>query len=230
MAIDQLSYRKLSSFSLILHGWPERFPVEELLPLVERYFAKAGVDPQDGDVEGIAPPEFKSYSMRTIRRRIATGKIHGLTSMSAYHFVDREYKPSDDYFISVDMSYGDETAWFINAVSPETERHAMALDFLRDMLTFVSPCYGYSLELPLGHDPGLFAVGAFAYDRDTQNESYIWQQASHAMYDGFAHKQGRMRHVFAINILSRPHMETRIDGMPFADWVRTPGRGCIEEW
>jgi hypothetical protein len=227
---DELAYRTLSSFSLMLHGWPERFPVERMLPLVERYFGLANVEPQEGTVQGIAPPEHKSYSMRTIRKRIVNKEIHGLDSLSAYHFVDREYKPSHDYFISCDMTYNDELAQFVNAVSPERVRYAMALNFLRDMVVFVTPCYGYSLEMPLGHDPALFATGHFAVTESLFEETYAWQHASDAMLGGHAHKQGRMRHVFAINILSRPHMEARIDGRTFGEWVRGPNRGTIEEW
>jgi hypothetical protein len=230
MSKDELAYRTLSSFSLMLHGWGERFPVENILPLVERYFALANVEPQEGGVQGIAPPEHKGYSMRTIRKRIASKEIHGLNSLGAYHFVDREYKPSHDYFISCKMRYDNELARFVNAVSPEKDRYELALNFLRDMLEFVTPCYGYSLEMPLGHDPALFATGHFSVTDSGFEEAYAWQQASDAMLDGHAHKQGLMRHVFAINVLSRPHMEARMDGRTFGEWVRGQNRGTIEEW
>jgi hypothetical protein len=229
MANNELTYRMLSSFSLMLHGWPERFPVENILPLVERYFAIANVEPQEGDVQGIAPPEHKGYSMRTIRKRIASKEIHGLNSLGAYHFVNREYKPSQDYYICCNMRYDNELAQFVNAVSAEKDRYALALNFLRDMMAFVTPCYGYSLEMPLGHDPALFATGHFAVTESIFVEAYAWQQASDAMLGGHAHKQGQMRHVFAINVLSRPHMEARIDGRTFGEWVRGPNRGTIEE-
>jgi hypothetical protein len=230
MSKNELAYHHLSSFSLMLHGWPERFPVENLLPVIEQYFALANVVPQEGHVQGLAPPELKSYSMKTIRKRISEGTIHGLVSLGAYHFVDREYKSSHDYFIDCGMTYGNELVQFINAVSPEIDRRAIALNFLRDLLTFVTPCYGYSLEMPLGDDPALFAVGAFAATDDIEEETFSWQQSSNALFGGNAHKQGRMRHVFEINILSRPHMEAQIDGRTFGEWVRGPNRGTIEEW
>jgi hypothetical protein len=230
MASDQLAYRKLSSFSLTLHGWNERFPAEQLLPSIERYFSRAGVEPQEGCVKGTVPPELKCYSMRTIRKRIAIGQISGLNNLSLHHFTDRKYKPSDDFYISYDTTYGDETCQFVNAVSPEAERYDIALAFLRDMLTYVTPSYGYSLDMPLGYDPALFAVGMFSYSDDIQDEVHAWQRSSSAALNGFAHKQGRLRHVFAINILSRPHMEARVDGKSFGEWVRGPNRGSIEEW
>ena len=230
MSSDHLTYRKLSSFCLALHGWEERFPAENLLPLFERYFAKAGVDLQEGNVSGLSPLEMKGYSMRTIRKRIADGRIHGLNTLSIYHFVDREYKPSDDYFVAYDTSYDNENCQFVNAVSPEAERYDMALDFLRDMLAHVTPSYGYSLEMPLGHDPALFSVGSFAHTDALRDETQAWQESSHAMFGGFAHKQGRMRHVFAINVLSRPHLEAKVGGVTFGDWVRGPDRGTIAEW
>lgn len=230
MSKNELIYRQLSSFSLMLHGWGERFPAENTLPLIEKYFAMANVEPQEGNVQGIAPPEFKSYSIKTIRRRILDGSISGLDLIGAYHFVDRDYKPSHDYFISFDMTYGNELAQFVNAVSLEIERSAIALNFRRELLTFVTPCYGYSLEIQLGDDPALFATGTFAANDGMFEETNAWQQASHDMLGGCAHKQGRMRHVFSINILSRPHMEARIDGKSFGEWVRGPNRGTIEEW
>jgi hypothetical protein len=230
MSKHELAYRKLSSFSLMLHGWPERFPAENLLPMIERYFALAQLEPQEGHVQGGAPAEFKSYSMRTIRKRIATKQIHSLVSLGAYHFVDREYKPSHDYFVGCNMTFDNEGAEFINAVSPEKDRYGMALNFLRDMLEFATPYYGYSLEMLLGEDPALFSIGAFAATNDIEEETFAWQHASTPMLGGYAHKQGRMRHVFAINILSRPHMEARIDGKTFGEWVRGPNRGTIEEW
>jgi hypothetical protein len=230
MSENELAYRKLSSFSMVLHGWPERFPVENLLPLIERYFALANVEPQEGDVQGIAPPNHKGYSMRTVRKRIASKVIHGLTSLSAYHFIDREYKPSHDYLVGCNMTYDDELAQFVNAVSPANERYALALNFLRDILEFVTPCYGYSLEMLLGEDPGLFSVGAFAATNEIEAETFAWQHASMAMLGGYAHKQGRMRHIFAINVLSRPHMEAPVDGKTFGEWVKGPNRGTIEQW
>ena len=190
--------------------------------MIDRYFSRAGVEPHEGSVKGIVPVSSKSYSMRTIRKRIADGRIHGLNSFDAYHFVEREYKPSHDFFISYETTYGDETCQFVNAVSPEAERYNLALDFLRDMLAFVTPCYGYSLEMPLGHDPALFAIGAFAYSDEIQDEIHVWQQSVSCHVKGSAHKQGRMRHVFAINVLSRPHMEARIDGNPLVSGCAAP--------
>jgi hypothetical protein len=230
MVTRELDYRLLSSFSLMLHGWPERFPAETMLPTVESYFATAKIVPQDGDVKGLSIPTLKCYSFSTIRKRILEGKIRGLESLGAYHFVDRNFKSSHDYFISCEMTEGDQLLQFVNAVSPEKDRYAFALQFLKDMLTFITPCYGYSLEMPLGHDPALFATGTFAITPDLMDETNNWQQVTHSMYGGNAHKQGRMRHVFAINILSRPHMEARIDGKIFGEWVRGPDRGTIEEW
>lgn len=229
MSNDQLAYRKLSSFSLALHGWNERFHAEKLLPLFDRYFANAGVVAQEGNVQGAAPVELKGYSMRTIRKRIENLEIYGLIGLTSYHFVDRTYKSSHDYLLSYDTNFDSERCEFVNAVSPETERYGLAIQFLRDMLEYITPCYGYSLEMPLGHDPALFAVGMYAYNEEDRDETHVWQQACDGLYGNNAHKHGKMRHVFAINVLSRPHMEALVEGKTFAEWVKGPNRGSIEE-
>jgi hypothetical protein len=143
------SYKALPSFTLVLHGWNERLPFETLLPLIERYFARAGVEPQIGSVMGVSPHQIKTYSMRTIRKRIQSQSISRLHTLSAYHLTNKEDKQSHDFGIGFDDSYGDQDAYIVNAVNTASAGRAMALDFLRDMLAFVSPNYGYSLELPL---------------------------------------------------------------------------------
>jgi hypothetical protein len=227
-----MDHRYLPSFSLILQEWEERFPFEVLLPLIERYFERAGTQPQIGTVEGEAPAEIKTYSFRTIRKRIQDHAIHGLHTLDAYHLTDKENKQSHDFAIGFSNSFHHQHAYILNAVSPAPEAKAMALDFLRDALNFVSPCYGYSLELPLGNDPILFSQGMFARTDHADVEATAWQFASRRDIKGKGgqHMQGRFRHVFAINVLSAPHMANRVDGRSFADWVKAPGHGSIEQW
>ena len=112
------SYKALPSFTLVLHGWNERLPFETLLPLIERYFARAGVEPQIGSVMGVSPHQIKTYSMRTIRKRIQSQSISRLHTLSAYHLTNKEDKQSHDFGIGFDDSYGDQDAYIVNAVNP----------------------------------------------------------------------------------------------------------------
>ena len=175
------------------------------------------------------PPDIKTYSFRTIRKRIESGVIRDLHLFSAYHLTDKKNKQSDDFSMGYSVSNSDEQAHILTALGSEEQRRTIALDFLLDMLAFISPSYGYSLELPLGNAPILFAHGMFARTPHANIETGAWQQAYSGIYGNKLHERGKFRHVFAINVVSAPHLANRIDGMLFEEWVAQPHHGKLEQ-
>jgi hypothetical protein len=230
MDLETNAYRDLQSTCLTLFGWNERFAAERLLSLFESYFSSSGVVPHYANFQIGETEELKRLSFKNLKKRLLDGKLKDLSSLSLYHFTEKENKSSEDFYSSYDVRYGNEIVQFLTAIGEEARRSRLLLMFLHDMLDLVTPEYGYSLDLPLGDNPSLFAVGAFSYRDDIQDEVHVWQQSSNSLFNGSAYKQGRMRHVFAINVLSRPHMEARIDGRTFGEWVAGPNRGSIEQW
>jgi hypothetical protein len=224
------SFEAMPSFSLVLHGWDQKFPFENLLQMFEAYFARAGAVAQYGDIVGENPPEMKSYSFRTIRKRIQSGEYRGLSCLSLLQLTDKQNKTSEDFAVTIKDGYGRQEAGILNAVSGGEEARQIALDFLRDILGHVSPYYGYSLEMPLGHYPLMYASGVFGHTEGERDEATSWQEASRDYLKGFLFKEGKFRLVFEINVLSPPHMVNRIGDTPFAEWVSEPGHGRLEQW
>lgn len=230
MSFLPVETQHLPTFSLVLYSWRERFPAETLLPLYERYFERAGMEPHIASVEGDDPKEIKTYSIGTVRKRIEEGKIRNLRILNVLHLADKKNRQSDNFSIGYNVGHGDEDSYILTAIGGEEQRRTIALEFLRDMLSFISPSYGYSLELPLGNAPILFAHGMFARTEHADIETEAWQQAYSGIYGNKLHEHGKFRHVFAINVLSPPHLQNRIGGKLFQEWVKESNHGALEQW
>lgn len=199
--------------------------------MFEAYFARVGAVAQYGSVEGESPPEMKSYTFGTIKKRLESGEYRGLSCLSLESLADKGDKRSENFAVTIKDGYGRQEASILNAVSrAEEEARQIALDFLRDILGHVSPCYGYSLEMPLGNYPLMYASGVFGSTERALDEASSWQEATRHYLKGFLFKQGKFRHVFEINVLSLGHMTNRIGDTPFAEWVAEPGHGRLEQW
>ena len=97
------------------------------------------------------------------------GDARDLDVLAVDHITDKKNKQSSDFTMSVSRSYGERHAIFMNGYTTEMDRRNAALGFLNDMLAYVNPAYGYSVEMALDHDPQLYSVGMFgktwsAYD------------------------------------------------------------------
>jgi hypothetical protein len=227
---EDTSYKKRPSFGIFIHGWDEQLQAEKLLGLIEKYFGLAGVEPQECSLEERAVDKLRHLTMRNTKQRLLTGVVSNLASLTAYHFADKKNKGSEIFYISCDQGYGDQTLKYIDAISDIGTQRQNALAFLKDALDFVTPYYGYSLEMPLGSNPALFSIGMSPSTIRGQAETHAWQQASHAQLDGTKHREGFFRHVFEINVLSPPHLANKIGKTPFVEWVKEPGHGKLEQW
>lgn len=225
-----LDFKKLPSFSLVMHGWDQKIDLERLLPCFEKFFARVGVKPETGSVKGAPPAEMKSYSYHTIKQRIADGRIKKLQTLSLLHLSDKSDKGSEDFALDVNDSYGRQEASILNAISDRVTAESVALDFLRELLRYISPYYGYSLEMPLGHFPLMYASGVFGRTERERDEATAWQDASTEHLRGLLYKKGMFRLVFGINVLSRSHVANMIGNKTFMQWVGEPGHGRLEQW
>jgi hypothetical protein len=228
--------RNLPSFSLALYGWHEQFDYGILLPVFEKYFDNLSLKPNSCSVSRRGVDEVKAFSFKTVKNRIASGQLKDLATLSLDNLADKSDKQSHIVAMGVNESfpdpYGtqiDQHAIFINAVSDLNHSKDLALTFLRDVVSYVTPVYGYSLELPLSHDPYFYSLGMFAREERMWAEASAWQNASHAAIRGTKHREGYFRHVFEINVLSPNHLKKQIDGVSFENWVEQSGHGQLEK-
>jgi hypothetical protein len=226
----------LSSFSISLHGWDEKIDFGQLLPVFGKYFHVAGIEPNLSDFRTRESGRVQVLAYQTVLKRISSGQLRGLSELSLYHLADKADKQSHIFAISLGESLPDrqmdnrtdQNGFFINGVTSLETAKVLAFEFIQDILGYVSPVYGYSLQMPLSYDPAFFSAGMFAREERMRPEIDAWQEASHAAIGGTKHREGFFRHVFEFNILSSPHVLNKIDGQTFESWVGQHRLGKLE--
>lgn len=219
------AYKKIPSTSLFLYGFDEKLPAEILLPLFEKYFLDAGVTIHGWSAFNHDLNIKKSATHKNLLKCLESGVLRNLTTLYGHHLMDRKDKQSDLFSISYDFSYDTPNCQIVTTQGSRDIRLARVKSFLLDMLNYITPTYGYSAELPLGYAPGYFALGMFAKSEFGDLEATAWQRAMYAKdFD-----RGKMRHVFALNVLSSSHLDNKIGHQRFADWASEPGHGTLEK-
>jgi hypothetical protein len=216
-----------SSF-LVLDGWEDSVFFDPLIECTYQHFSKAGISPNIVSVKTVYHENIKDYSLMSFRKGISGGILKDFSVLSLIHLRKRGDKSSGVFDITFMDIRGVRNAYILDAVS--NNPLSIALDFLSDALKFISPNYGYLIEISLEENPILFSQGIFARTSHSRREANAWQDASHAALGKSLQKHGKFRHVFAVNVLSPPHLANVVDDRLFADWVSDTGFGRLEQW
>ncbi len=223
-------YRSIRSSSIFLYGWSEEFDAAILLPEFADVAKRAGAEvhlvgftPTDGELKYLRPKNFEKH--------LAARSLAKLAHISMLSLLDKSDKQSEVFCASLDQDQSSgKICTLILTQGGEEFRHSLINEFLRMMLNYITPLYGYTVDLPLSSAPGYFAHGLLSPSLNAETEAGAWQQAHSPLYGVMEHKRGRFRHVFRTNILSSAHVENRVEGKEFLTWAAEGGHGKLERW
>jgi hypothetical protein len=224
------SYRSKRSSSFFVYGWRENVDARNLFADFWEITKKADVKIHS---VGFASSEtdLKYLTPRNFENRLADGTIGKLSHLSFLSFFDKSDKQSEVFALSFDQDkFGGQFSELMLTQSDESARHDLLRDFLQIVLKYVSPIYGYSVDLPLFYAPGYFAHGMLSRTLHAEKEAHAWQEAYSPQLARMDHTKGKFRHVFLMNVVSSSHLRNRIGGKSFEDWVTEPGHGRLEQW
>jgi hypothetical protein len=223
--IDSFGRPDVDSLTMALYGWDEELDAEAILPIAKEMFDSCGVEPNFGavglkDVDGI-----KDLTYKTIIKRIKSCDYKGLRTLAILHLYSRGYYSSEDFRVSLDTSYGNDFTMFLYVTNRLTPDYEPARRFVTNILSILTPKYGYSIEMPLRLAPGRCVPGYSSFVPGALAESDAWQAA----WREKRYVAGLFRHVFSLNILSPQHMAAKVGDQTFSEWIQGPKRGTVEK-
>ncbi|WP_421857044.1 hypothetical protein [Oricola sp.] len=224
--IDLYGQPDIQTITVALFGRDRELDAEAILPLALETFKTHGIEPNFCTVGFKGVTEGKGLTFKTIRKRLEDGTYKELNHLSVLRLYTKGYPNSEDFSVSLDLSFGNDLVVFMYPIDPQRPDLRPARRFVADILSVLTLKYGFALDIPLRLTPRHCAMGFMPFHvHDGLKESGAWQVA----WRDKTYATGLFRHVFCLNVLSKPHMEANVGGVSFADWVKKPGHGDVEQ-
>jgi len=191
------------------------------------YFQALGVEPDLGSF-GRTAKKKRPIQFKSLNKKILSADSSNIESITLYLTIPDYVQLVFGWTVTAGFSIGGrtKTVFFCFDDTVRTFDHGFLLELIGELSESCEVTYGIAYQRPFELGPAAYALGAVV-GLDYGDED------AHLIGDWFRERMGRNRHVrgllrdvYPLNFLSRPHLETPVDGQPLADWIEAaPGRG-----
>jgi hypothetical protein len=216
---------------LALYDWVGEVTTVSFHDWAIEFFAANGVVP---DLCGISRQDGKGSNRRYDRmaKRLRVEPLSSILGLELYHTLPNY----------VQLVFGwDVSAALINVAGKmmtfcgDQTMRGVDLNFFESFLERIGATVG--LQYGIGYlrsfefGPSAYAYGmsvGFGYTGEDMAKSDRIAAWFHDQARAKRHLHGFLRDVYPLNVISEPHLEQRVEGLPLADWIKqSPSRGTL---
>lgn len=217
---------------LAFYDWSSEFSASAFYEVAVSFFSANGVEPDSGKLYVGKPTNSRILKYSTVAARIKKAEYANASYVGLYHTIP-------DY---AQLAFGwDVTAGYHARMHRDmyfccgVAIAQLGVDYVADVIEQISNrttlTYGIGYSLPFQDGPDLYALGMSTGSDYTPEGNRAADRTCAWFRERIGqnrHLQGYLRDVYPLNVISQPHLDKQVQGMPLREWIiASPERGTL---
>lgn len=209
---------------LALYDWESNFTASDFYDVACSFFVAAGVDPDCGSLRRETQNESRTLKLSTIASRIKKPEYAQAPSVELYHTIPNYAQLVFGWDVTVGY-HADDIRDMCFCAGVELTK--LGIDYMANLVERISHLtnltYGIGYTRAFRDGPDLYALG-MGTNPDYSPEG---RRAADRVGAWFRERIGQNRHllgylrdVYPLNVISQPHLDMPVNGMPLGEWIR----------
>lgn len=215
-----------------LYDWSTEFTGPAFYEVAHSFFSANGITPDVGILAIGDAPSNRVLKHSTVAKRIQQPEYANASYVGLYRTVPNYAQ----LVFGWDVVAGFHTRtsrdmYFCCGVSVAQ----LGLDYMAGLIERIAGLtqlsYGIGYTLPFHAGPEIYALGMATGPDDSQQGKILADRTCAWFRERIGqnrHRQGYLRDVYPLNVVSQPHLEMPVHGMALGEWIRhAPQRGSL---
>jgi hypothetical protein len=217
---------------IALYDWLADLSAPAFYDIARSFFAASNVVPDCGGIDLGGSGNSRTLKHSTIASRLKKPEYAQATSVELYHTIPNYAQLVFGWDVTVGYHADKHRDMYFCAGVELTQ---LGMDYMANLVERISHLtnltYGIGYTRAFRDGPDLYALG-MATNSEYSPEGMRAADRVGAWFreriGQNRHRQGYLRDVYTLNVISQPHLEMPVHGTPLGEWIgQTPHRGTL---